>query len=37
MMALPDQEPLSDEVVDQLLAGAKTEQEVVGPGVCWRR
>src|SRR5881392_981341 len=31
---LPDEmrEKLSDELVDELLAGAKTEEEIVGPG-----
>ena len=31
---MPDEmrEKLSDELVDELLAGAKTEEEIVGPG-----
>jgi putative transposase len=29
---LPDGSPLSDEVIDQLLAGARTEEEIAGPG-----
>jgi putative transposase len=28
----PDRERISDEVIDELLAGAKTEQEIAGPG-----
>ena len=32
MVELPDGSPLSDEVVDQLLAGARTEEEIAGPG-----
>src|SRR5215467_6301942 len=33
-LELPDgvRERLSDEVIDQLLAGARTEEEIVGPG-----
>jgi hypothetical protein len=27
---------LSDGVIDELLAGASTEEEIVGPGGCWR-
>jgi hypothetical protein len=27
---------LPDEVVDQLLAGARSEEEIVGPAGCWR-
>jgi putative transposase len=30
--ALPDGGRLSDEVIDELLAGARTEEEIVGPG-----
>ena len=32
MMDRPDGDRISDEVVDELLAGAKTEQEIAGPG-----
>ena len=32
MVELPDGSRLSDEVVDQLLAGARTEEEIAGPG-----
>ena len=32
MMDRPDGERISDEVIDELLAGAKTEQEIAGPG-----
>jgi putative transposase len=32
MVELPDGDRISDEVIDELLAGAKTEQEIVGPG-----
>jgi putative transposase len=32
MMRRPDGERISDEVIDGLLAGAKTEQEIAGPG-----
>src|SRR3954466_12352700 len=33
-LAIPDavRDRLSDEVIDQLLAGARTEEEIVGPG-----
>jgi putative transposase len=31
-VGLPDGAGLSDEVVDELLAGARTEEEIVGPG-----
>ena len=36
-VALPDVSALSNEVIDELLAGARTEQEIAGPGGCWRR
>jgi hypothetical protein len=36
MMERPDGERISDEVIDELLAGAKTEQEIAGPGGCSR-
>ena len=32
MVKRPDGERISDEVIDQLLAGASTEQEIAGPG-----
>jgi putative transposase len=32
MVARPDGERISDEVIDELLAGARTEQEIAGPG-----
>jgi putative transposase len=32
MVARPDGEQIPDEVIDQLLAGASTEQEIAGPG-----
>ena len=32
MMERPDSERISDEVIDGLLAGAQTEQEIAGPG-----
>ena len=32
MMDRPDGERISDEVIDELLAGAKTEEEIAGPG-----
>ena len=32
MLERPDGERISDEVVDQLLAGARTEEEIAGPG-----
>jgi hypothetical protein len=32
MMERPDRERISDEVIDELLAGAQTEQEIAGPG-----
>ena len=32
MVKRPDGERISDEVIDQLLAGAETEQEIAGPG-----
>ena len=32
MVERPDGERISDEVIDALLAGAKTEQEIAGPG-----
>jgi len=32
MLELPDGGPISDEVIDQLLAGARTEAEIAGPG-----
>jgi putative transposase len=32
MVQRPDGERISDEVIDELLAGAKTEQEIAGPG-----
>jgi putative transposase len=32
MVARPDGERISDEVIDGLLAGARTEQEIAGPG-----
>ena len=32
MMDRPDGDRISDEVVDELLAGARTEQEIAGPG-----
>ena len=32
MMDRPDGDRISDEVVDELLAGAQTEQEIAGPG-----
>jgi hypothetical protein len=27
---------ISDEVIDGLLAGASTEEEIAGPAGCWR-
>jgi hypothetical protein len=37
-LELPDavRDRLADEVIDELLAGARTEEEIVGPGVCSR-
>ena len=32
MVKRPDGERIPDEVIDQLLAGAETEQEIAGPG-----
>ena len=32
MVERPDGERISDEVIDGLLGGAKTEQEIAGPG-----
>jgi putative transposase len=32
MVKRPDGEPIADEVIDQLLAGASSEQEIAGPG-----
>ena len=32
MLELPDGGRVSDEVIDQLLAGARTEEELAGPG-----
>jgi putative transposase len=32
MLELPDGARMSDEVIDQLLAGARTEEEIAGPG-----
>jgi putative transposase len=32
MVARPDRERIPDEVIDQLLAGARTEEEIAGPG-----
>ena len=32
MVKRPDGERISDEVIDQLLAGAQSEQEIAGPG-----
>src|SRR5579884_1705361 len=32
MLERPDGERISDEVIDQLLAGARTEEEIAGPG-----
>ena len=32
MVARPDGEQIPDEVIDQLLAGASTEEEIAGPG-----
>ena len=32
MLERPDGERISDEVIDQLLAGARTEAEIAGPG-----
>jgi hypothetical protein len=32
MLELPDGGRISDEVIDQLLAGARTEEEIAGPG-----
>ena len=32
MVERPDGERIPDEVIDALLAGAKTEQEIAGPG-----
>jgi putative transposase len=32
MVRRPDGDPIPDEVIDQLLAGASTEQEIAGPG-----
>jgi putative transposase len=32
MVARPDGDRISDEVIDQLLAGARTEEEIAGPG-----
>ena len=32
MIERPDGEEIPDEVIDQLLAGAKTEEEIAGPG-----
>ena len=32
MVARPDGERIPDEVIDQLLAGASTEEEIAGPG-----
>ena len=32
MVEAPDGIPLSDEVIDELLAGARTEEEIAGPG-----
>jgi len=32
MVELPDGDGISDEVIDELLAGAKTEEEIAGPG-----
>ena len=29
---MPDGERLPDEVIDQLLAGARTDEEIAGPG-----
>ena len=31
MVKRPDGEPISDEVIDELLAGASTEEEIAGP------
>ena len=36
MLERPDGERISDEVIDQLLAGARTEAEIAGPEACWR-
>jgi hypothetical protein len=32
MVKRPDGEPIADEVIDQLLAGASSEEEIAGPG-----
>ncbi len=32
MVERPDGERISDEVIDELLAGAQTEEEIAGPG-----
>src|SRR2546421_11762818 len=32
MVQRPDGDRISDEVIDELLAGAKSEQEIAGPG-----
>jgi hypothetical protein len=34
MVKRPDGERIPDAVIDQLLAGAGTEQEIAGPGGC---
>ena len=31
-----DPDDLSDELIDELLAGARTEEEIVGPAACCR-
>ena len=36
MMERADGDRISDEVIDELLSGAKTEQEIAGPGGCSR-
>ena len=36
MVELPDAGVLSDEVIDELLQGARTEEEIAGPAGCSR-
>ena len=31
-----DPRELSDELIDELLAGARTPEEIAGPAGCWR-
>src|SRR6266496_1246014 len=34
-LGMPSDRRISNEVIDELLAGASTEEEIAGPGGCW--